>query len=99
MTRPRFRRTLSPGNLVPLEPEVPYFWSDQYDVKIQSLGDPTAADTVHVVEDDGRRFLAYYARDGRLCAAVGGGRPRPVMQARTKIAASVPIDEVVTTAV
>lgn len=74
---------------------VPYFWSDQYDVKIQCLGEPKATDTVHVVEDDGRRFLAYYERDGVLVGVVGGGMPGKVMKARAKIAAAVPIADVV----
>jgi NADPH-dependent 2,4-dienoyl-CoA reductase/sulfur reductase-like enzyme len=73
---------------------VPYFWSDQYDVKIQCLGEPLATDTVHVVEDDGRKFLAYYERDGVLVAVVGGGMPGPVMKCRAKIAAGAPIRDV-----
>jgi NADPH-dependent 2,4-dienoyl-CoA reductase/sulfur reductase-like enzyme len=73
---------------------VPYFWSDQYDVKIQCLGEPAAGDTVHIVEDDGRKFLAYYERDGVLTAVVGGGMPGKVMKARGKIAASAPIADV-----
>lgn len=73
---------------------VPYFWSDQYDVKIQCLGEPKATDAVHVVEDDGRKFLAYYERDGALVGVVGGGMPGKVMKARAKIAAAVPIAEV-----
>lgn len=75
--------------------QVPYFWSDQYDVKIQALGEPSATDTVHVVRDDGRKFLAYYERDGRLVAVVGGGLAGAVMKMRAKIAAGVPIGEVV----
>ena len=73
---------------------VPYFWSDQYDVKIQCLGEPEATDVVHVVEDDGRKFLAYYSRDGALVGVVGGGMPGKVMKARAKIAAGVPIGDV-----
>ena len=73
---------------------VPYFWSDQYDVKIQCLGEPEADDTVHIVEDDGRRFLAYYSRDGILVGVVGGGMPGKVMKARAKIAAGAPVGEV-----
>ena len=73
---------------------VPYFWSDQYDVKIQCLGDPHPTDTVHVVEDDGRKFLAYYERDGALAAVVGGGMPGKVMKTRAKIIAGTPIGEV-----
>ena len=73
---------------------VPYFWSDQYDVKIQCLGEPEATDVVHLVEDDGRKFLAYYERDGVLTGVVGGGMPGKVMKARAKIAAAAPIGEV-----
>ena len=29
---------------------VPYFWSDQYDVKLQLVGVPTGYDTVEVIE-------------------------------------------------
>jgi len=72
---------------------VPYFWSDQYDVKIQCLGEPEATDIVHLVEDDGRKFLAYYERDGVLVGVVGGGMPGKVMKVRAKIAAGVPISE------
>ncbi|MCH9736951.1 MAG: NAD(P)/FAD-dependent oxidoreductase [Actinomycetia bacterium] len=73
---------------------VPYFWSDQYDVKIQCLGEPEGTDTVHVVEDDGRKFLAYYERDGVVVGVVGGGMPGKVMKTRSKIAAGAPIADV-----
>src|ERR1700757_2984144 len=81
------------GQDVPTNVVVPYFWSDQYDVKIQCLGEPEATDTVHLVEDDGRKFLAYYERDGVLVGVVGGGMPGKVMKARGKIAAATPIAE------
>ena len=73
---------------------VPYFWSDQYDVKIQCLGEPEAEDIVHIVSDDGRKFLAYYERDGVVAGVVGGGMPGKVMKARAKIAAGAPIGDV-----
>ncbi|WP_116376454.1 FAD-dependent oxidoreductase [Mycobacterium sp. MFM001] len=79
----------TPSNVV-----VPYFWSDQYDVKIQCLGEPHATDIVHLVEDDGRRFLAYYERDGVVVGVVGGGMPAKVMKTRAKIAAGAPISDV-----
>jgi NADPH-dependent 2,4-dienoyl-CoA reductase/sulfur reductase-like enzyme len=82
------------GQDVPTNVVVPYFWSDQYDIKIQCLGEPEATDTVHLVEDDGRKFLAYYERDGVLVGVVGGGMPGKVMKARGKIAAATPIAEV-----
>jgi len=82
------------GQEAPSVVVVPYFWSDQYDVKIQCLGEPQATDVVHVVEDDGRRFLAYYERDGVLVGVVGGGMPGKVMKARAKIAGGAPIGDV-----
>jgi 3-phenylpropionate/trans-cinnamate dioxygenase ferredoxin reductase component len=82
------------GQDAPAAVVVPYFWSDQYDVKIQCLGEPIATDIVHVVEDDGRRFLAYYERDGVVAGVVGGGMPGKVMKTRAKIAAAAPISEV-----
>lgn len=85
------------GREVPSTVVVPYFWSDQYDVKIQCLGEPEATDTVHIVEDDGRKFLAYYERDGALVGVVGGGLPGKVMKVRAKVAAAVPISEMLGT--
>ncbi|GAT07753.1 pyridine nucleotide-disulfide oxidoreductase [Mycolicibacterium novocastrense] len=81
------------GQEPPTAVSVPYFWSDQYDVKIQCLGEPEAEDVVHVVEDDGRKFLAYYERDGVVAGVVGGGMPGKVMKVRAKIAARAPITD------
>jgi NADPH-dependent 2,4-dienoyl-CoA reductase/sulfur reductase-like enzyme len=82
------------GQDSPAAVTVPYFWSDQYDVKIQCLGEPEATDIVHVVEDDGRKFLAFYERDGVVAGVVGGGMPGKVMKVRAKIAAGAPIADV-----
>ena len=90
-------RVMVPAMLGQQAPEVvvvPYFWSDQYDVKIQCLGEPAPDDLVHVVSDDGRKFLAYYERGGVLVGVVGGGMPGKVMKARARIAAGAPIGEV-----
>ena len=74
---------------------VPYFWSDQFDVKIQVLGDPRAEDDVHVVSDDGKKFLAYYSRAGILTAVVGAGKVGAVMKTRPKLLTRTPISELV----
>ncbi len=63
-------------------------------MKIQALGAVRADDTVHVVRDDGRKFLAYYERDGRLTGVVGAGLAGPVMKMRGKIAEGAPITEI-----
>ncbi|MFT4085966.1 MAG: FAD-dependent oxidoreductase [Gordonia sp. (in: high G+C Gram-positive bacteria)] len=75
-------------------PAVPYFWSDQYGLKIQLLGAPRADDDVYVIDDDGRRFLAYYARAGLLTGVVGAGRAGRVMKMRSAVSTPTPVDEV-----
>ncbi|MFE7800729.1 NAD(P)/FAD-dependent oxidoreductase [Nocardia sp. NPDC057440] len=86
------------GAQPPTAARVPYFWSDQYDVKIQALGTPTATDEVHIVSDDGRKFLAYYTQDGNLTGVVGAGMTAQVMKVRAKIAAGAPVAELLGTA-
>lgn len=50
----------------------PYFWSDQYDTKIQSVGFPNLAPHVEIVEEEPERgrLVATGSRDGQLIAAV-----------------------------
>ncbi|GAC56484.1 putative ferredoxin reductase [Gordonia hirsuta DSM 44140 = NBRC 16056] len=72
-------------------PTVPYFWSDQYDLKVQLLGSPLPTDQVHVVDDDGRRFLAYYSRDGVLTGVVGAGRIGKLMKTRPHLLTKTPV--------
>jgi NADPH-dependent 2,4-dienoyl-CoA reductase/sulfur reductase-like enzyme len=63
---------------------VPYFWSDQYDAKIQLAGRAAPGDEVRIVEGSlaERRFVALYGRGGRLTAVLGFSRARLVMQYR-----------------
>jgi 3-phenylpropionate/trans-cinnamate dioxygenase ferredoxin reductase component len=60
---------------------VPYFWSDQYGIRLQVLGNPGGTDDVHVAGgslDEGK-FVALFGRAGRLRAVVAIGRPRQLM--------------------
>ncbi|MFI7133507.1 NAD(P)/FAD-dependent oxidoreductase [Nonomuraea sp. NPDC050153] len=52
---------------------VPYFWTDQYDVKIQVHGLPSPEAEVSVVEGDPEqnRFVALYRQDGVVTAVLG----------------------------
>ena len=52
---------------------LPYFWSDQYDVKIQMLGVTTDYDDMKIIEGDSEvsEFVAAYGRGGRTVAVVG----------------------------
>ena len=70
----------------PFEP-VPWFWSDQYDRKIQLAGRSGPDDDVEVVTGsvEERRFAALYGRGGRLVGVLGFNRPRHVMQYRQMI--------------
>jgi NADPH-dependent 2,4-dienoyl-CoA reductase/sulfur reductase-like enzyme len=67
---------------------VPWFWSDQYDRKIQLAGRPRPDDEVVVVNGSiaERRFAALFGRGGRVVAVLGMNRPRQVMQFRGLIA-------------
>ena len=65
--------------------QVPYFWSDQYDVKIQMLGTPAPGDEVERVDVDGRT-LYLYSNNGALTAAVGLNAARPLMRLRPAVA-------------
>lgn len=70
----------------PLEPyaPLPFFWSDQYEHRIQFLGRASADDHVEVVAGSiaDRKFLALFGRDGRLRGALGVNAPRWVMPMR-----------------
>lgn len=63
---------------------VPYFWSDQYDAKIQLLGEGADADEVRVVHGgmDELRFVALYRRGERLLGAFTISLPRSFVQYR-----------------
>ena len=49
---------------------MPYFWSDQYDVKIQAVGLPHRAQRFEILRGRGRPLVAAGLRDDRVVAAV-----------------------------
>jgi 3-phenylpropionate/trans-cinnamate dioxygenase ferredoxin reductase component len=63
---------------------IPWFWSDQYDRKIQLAGRPMPTDTCVVVHGstDEFRFVALYGDGDRLTGVLGMNRPRHVVQLR-----------------
>ena len=77
------RRLLSGDAGEPYTP-VPWFWSDQFDRKIQLAGRTRPDDQVEIVNGsiEERRFAAAYGRDGKLVGILGFNRPRQVMQYR-----------------
>jgi 3-phenylpropionate/trans-cinnamate dioxygenase ferredoxin reductase component len=82
------------SNASPYVP-IPYFWSDQYDVKIQVIGHPSPDDDIVVVDGSvaERRFVALYGRAGRFTAALGFSRPRQLMGYRPLLESGVSFDD------
>jgi NADPH-dependent 2,4-dienoyl-CoA reductase/sulfur reductase-like enzyme len=67
---------------------VPYFWSDQYGIRLQVLGSPRGSDEIHLVEgspEEGK-FLALFGREDRLRAVMAIGKPRQLMGYRPLLA-------------
>ena len=87
------RRLLNPET-GPFTP-VPWFWSDQYDRKIQLAGRVRGDDEVRVVAGSiqERRFAAIYGRAGRITGVLGFNRPRHVMRYRALIEQRASFDE------
>ena len=86
----------APGDRVPYA-AVPYFWSDQYDVKIQAVGLAARAERVRLLETtpEGDRLVLGGERDGRLVAVVGFNAARRLAFYRRQLAGMPPIDDVV----
>ncbi|MEQ5837287.1 FAD-dependent oxidoreductase [Marinobacter sp. NFXS9] len=57
---------------------LPWFWSDQYDLKLQIAGLSSGYDQVVIRGDSrrGRGFSAFYLREGRLLAVDAVNRPK-----------------------
>ncbi|MEU1514628.1 FAD-dependent oxidoreductase [Streptomyces sp. NPDC005811] len=75
---------------------VPYFWSDQYDMKIQAYGFLRGHEEVAVVEGDlaERRFVAAYRTGDRVSGALAVGMPPKAIRLwRQAIATGAPWGE------
>ncbi|WIM92750.1 FAD-dependent oxidoreductase [Actinoplanes oblitus] len=70
------RNLLGPGPGTPFAP-IPYFWSDQYDLKIHAYGHLRLHDSVEMAEGSlaERRFLATFRRGERLVGALAVNMP------------------------
>jgi len=73
--------------------QVPWFWSDQYDLKLQIAGLSQGYDRAIVRGDpDSRSFSCLYLRDGQLIAVDAVNSPKDFMQSKALIAAHAVID-------
>lgn len=72
---------------------VPFFWSDQYDLKLQIVGHVGAYDQVVIrgsLED--RKLTAFHLREGRLAFAVGVNRLNEMGISRKLISSGAVLD-------
>ncbi|MGW5153006.1 NAD(P)/FAD-dependent oxidoreductase [Rhodococcus koreensis] len=73
---------------------VPWFWSDQYDVKLQAVGLCPSHDEIIVRGsiDEGRSFSLFYLKDGTVRAANVVNNPRDFMVAKKLVAMKADVD-------
>jgi len=76
---------------------VPFFWSEQYDRRVQFLGRAHAGDDVQIVTGsvESRQFAAVYGRAGLLRGVLGLNMPRAVMPFRKHLIDGVGFAEAV----
>jgi NADPH-dependent 2,4-dienoyl-CoA reductase/sulfur reductase-like enzyme len=82
-------RNLLAGATVAEYRRPPYFWSDQYGVRVQFAGRRAPGDTVRVVEGDPaqRSFAAVYERAGAAAAVLAVDRARAFTRLRRTLTA------------
>ncbi|ARO13673.1 3-phenylpropionate/trans-cinnamate dioxygenase ferredoxin reductase component [Ketogulonicigenium robustum] len=79
------------GQDVPYVPK-PWFWSDQYDCKLQIAGLGAADDTIVIRKGEGLTQSNWYYRDGQLVAIDAMNDPRAYMVAKRLIEAGKSAD-------
>ena len=73
--------------------DIPWFWSDQYDLNLQYVGHATRWDEVVLRGDvTDRKFTAFYIEGGRLRAALTVNRHRDIRPSRELIRQGVAIE-------
>jgi NADPH-dependent 2,4-dienoyl-CoA reductase/sulfur reductase-like enzyme len=65
--------------------QIPYFWTDQYDIRMQVFGSLPADADVRLIEGtpESRRFVMVAEKDGRPVAVAGWNSAKAVMAAKT----------------
>jgi 3-phenylpropionate/trans-cinnamate dioxygenase ferredoxin reductase subunit len=79
---------------------VPWFWSDQYDTKVQLVGVAGADAQSEVVSGslDEDRFAVVYGRHGWVTGVLGVNRPRHVALMRARVEQGISLDDAVAAA-
>lgn len=86
------------GDTATATPSLPYFWSDQYDVKLQFAGRVRPDDALILVEGtlDDRAYLAVFERAGVLRGALACNRPGPFIRFRKLISERATLETALT---
>ena len=72
--------------------EVPWFWSDQFDLKLQTVGMWTGADETVVRGDPGTRaFAVFYLKEGRVIAVDAVNSPPEFVVGKKLVAAKAKV--------
>jgi 3-phenylpropionate/trans-cinnamate dioxygenase ferredoxin reductase subunit len=80
------------GELQPYS-QIPWFWSDQYDVKLQIVGLSNDYDQLVIRGDqDAHSFAAFYLKKGKILAIDAINRPREFMLGKKLVAAHAHFD-------
>jgi 3-phenylpropionate/trans-cinnamate dioxygenase ferredoxin reductase subunit len=73
--------------------DIPWFWSDQYDLNLQYAGFHTEWDELVVRGNmEERNFVAFYRKDSRVLATVAINRGRDLRRSMQLIKAQRPVD-------
>lgn len=72
---------------------IPYFWSDQYDMKLQFVGYTPAWDCIVTRGAFPESFIAFYLREGRVRAAFSSNRQRDLVTLKKLVAADPALPE------
>lgn len=87
-------KNLVDGSSLPFM-KAPFFWSDQYEYKLQGAGWARPEDRLEFVlgSVEGRDFVALFEREGRVVGAYGVNRPAELVRARMAIERGTGFDE------
>jgi 3-phenylpropionate/trans-cinnamate dioxygenase ferredoxin reductase subunit len=91
------RSVLAGRDHAPAFNPIPYFWSDQFGIRFQVLGNPGGTDEVTIVDgslEEGK-FVALFGRAARLRAVFAIGKPRQLMSFRSLLEAGSSWDDAV----
>jgi 3-phenylpropionate/trans-cinnamate dioxygenase ferredoxin reductase component len=72
--------------------DIPYFWSDQYEINLQILGSFTNFDEICIRGDPNGSFTTLYLCGQKLVATVGLNRPQDIAAARRIMQKEIPVN-------